>query len=42
MDIGIGLHSDGSKLWNDPKYLGDDGKQKRLVWKLKDLKACTK
>jgi hypothetical protein len=29
-------------LWNDPKYLGEDGKQKILVWKLKDLKACTK
>jgi hypothetical protein len=29
-------------LWNDPKYLGEVGKQKILVWKLKDLKASTK
>jgi len=29
-------------LWGDPKYLGEDGKQKILVWKLKDLKSYTK
>jgi hypothetical protein len=29
-------------LWNDPKYLGEVGKQKRLVWKLNDLKASSK
>jgi hypothetical protein len=32
----------GQNLWIDPKYLGEVGKQKRLVWKLKDLKASTK
>jgi hypothetical protein len=30
------------ELWNDPKYLEEDGKQKRLIWKLKDLKDNTK
>jgi hypothetical protein len=30
------------KLWIDLKYLGEWGKQKRLVWKLKDLKVSTK
>jgi len=31
-----------NQLWTDPKYLGERGKQNRLVWKLKDLKQCTK
>jgi hypothetical protein len=26
----------------DPKYLKETGKQKRMVWKLKDLKVITK
>jgi hypothetical protein len=30
------------KMWNEPKYLKETGKQKRLVWKLKDLKFITK
>lgn len=30
------------ELWNNPKYLEEDGKQKRLIWKLKDLKDNTK
>jgi hypothetical protein len=30
------------KLWKDPKYLKETGKQKHLVWKLKDLKVITK
>jgi hypothetical protein len=29
-------------LWNDPKFLCEGGKQRRLVWKLKDLKTSTK
>jgi hypothetical protein len=29
-------------LWTDPLYLREPGKQKRLVWKLKDLKKSTK
>jgi hypothetical protein len=30
-------------LWNEPKYLGEEGKQKMLlIWKLKDLKDKTK
>jgi hypothetical protein len=29
-------------LWNEPKYLGEESKQKRLMWKLKDLKDKTK
>jgi hypothetical protein len=29
-------------LWTDPKFLGESGKQKRMVWKLKDLKSKTK
>ena len=29
-------------LCNDPNYLNETGKQKRLVWKLKYLKAITK
>ena len=27
------------KLWSDPKYLLEVGRQRRLVWKLKDLKV---
>jgi hypothetical protein len=30
------------QLWSDPKYLGEIGKQHRLIWKLKDLKLQTK
>jgi hypothetical protein len=30
------------KVWRDPKYLTEEGKQNRLVWKLKDLKIVTK
>jgi len=30
------------KVWRDPKYLTEEGKQKCLVWKLKDLKIVTK
>jgi hypothetical protein len=30
------------KLWSDPLYLQETGKQRRLVWKLKDLKAFYK
>ena len=26
------------QVWNDPKYLGETGKQHRLIWNLKDLK----
>ena len=29
-------------LWNDPLYLWEPDKHKRLVWKLKDLKKSTK
>jgi hypothetical protein len=29
-------------LWNDSKYLEEEGKNKRLIWKLKDLKDNTK
>jgi hypothetical protein len=28
-------------LWNEPKYIGEETKQKRLMWKLKDLKDKT-
>jgi hypothetical protein len=30
------------ELWNNPKYLEEDGKLERLIWKLKDLKDNTK
>jgi hypothetical protein len=30
------------KLWSDPLYLKEPCKQKRMVWKLKDLKKNTK
>jgi len=30
------------KLWNDPLYMQETGKQIRFVWKLKYLKAITK
>jgi hypothetical protein len=30
------------KLWTDPKFIGESGKQKRIVWKLKELKSKTK
>jgi hypothetical protein len=30
------------KVWRDPNYLTKEGKKKRLVWKLKDLKIVTK
>jgi hypothetical protein len=29
-------------LWNESKYLEEEDKQKRLLWKLKDLKDKTK
>jgi hypothetical protein len=29
------------QIWNDPKYLGESGKQNRLILKLKDLKIQT-
>jgi hypothetical protein len=38
----IGFTSIVQKLWTDPIYLRETGKQKRLVWKLKDLKVLTK
>jgi hypothetical protein len=31
-----------NEVWNDPKFLSEGGKQRRLVWKLKALKAHTK
>jgi hypothetical protein len=30
------------QLWTGLKYLGESGKQNRLIWKLKDLKQHTK
>jgi len=30
------------KLWRDPKFLVEDGRQRRLVWKLKELKILTR
>jgi hypothetical protein len=30
------------KVWNDPKLLYEGGKQRRLVFNLKELKAITK
>ena len=29
-------------LWKEPKFLIESGKQKRMVWKLKELKFKTK
>jgi hypothetical protein len=29
------------KLWTDPKFIGEHGKQRRIVWKLKELKSKT-
>jgi hypothetical protein len=42
MAYGTRICVNGSELWNDPKYLEEEGKQKRLIWKLKDLKDNTK
>jgi hypothetical protein len=30
------------KVWNDPRFLTESGKQRRLIWKLKELKQKTK
>ena len=30
------------QLWTGLKYLGESGKQNRIIWKLKDLKKHTK
>jgi hypothetical protein len=30
------------KIWSDQKYLSEGDRQRRLIWKLKDLKTCTK
>jgi hypothetical protein len=30
------------KVWKDPKILFEEGRQRRIVWKLKDLKTHTK
>ena len=30
------------KIWNDPKFLVEHGRQRRLIWKLKELKCLTR
>jgi len=30
------------KIWRDPKFLVENGRQRRLVWKLKELKILTR